>query len=346
MVLPDGGPLLKLRRNLGLVFAATAFLSFLSAAAFMFSLMAGTFTEIARSAAADPAGAEFARMIANDRMIRAAGRVIAFLLAQAAIQVAALVLSTRMSWRGIEAEFARMQKTIGDQRKRLEEAAALSAWKEVASFLGHQLKNPLAAVGLAAANAAEAFSRSGCTDQRMCAMVSDSLRAIGEESTRMTEIVSRLKSLTAFQEPRFAPQPLADLLRRAASRHGPSALSLSIEGDAVAQVDAELLVQALVNMLNNSVEAGQDDPPVRVKALIGSGPGGISLHYADSCRLHDPAMLVDLGRKRSTTKATGSGLGLLFASRIMSLHGGSLQTALGAEGGLEIILLFPSPEAP
>jgi len=325
------------RRLLVLVFAATALLSFVVVGLFMFSLVAGVTEDLAGSAAADPAKAELARLIARGKVVSAAGKGMAFLLAQALLQVAALVVSSFVATRGLDAEFRRMSALISDQERRLEEAAALSGWKEIASFLSHQLKNPLAAVDLSASNARLPLSRSDCAPGS--GILSESLESIQEDTARMKALIGRLKSLTAFEQAAFKETSLAEAALEAAGRYPSSRAEVSVSGAAAVLADRDLIVQALVNLMDNSAEEAEraGASPARIRVGISPVEGGARIEYEDDGRTLDPAVAARLGRERFTTKRTGSGLGLLFSSRIMSIHGGGLEIEAGRGGSFRAV---------
>lgn len=309
--------------------------------------MAGLSSELASSAGGDAAQLAFARVIARDRAVKAASQALAFLLAQALIQVAALALSNRIATRSLAAEFARMRALIGDQERRLAEAAALSGWKEVASFLSHQLKNPLAAIDLCHANAREAAARlrpGGAAG----GILGQSLDAIGEETARMKALVARLKSLTAFEEPRFSCSELGVLARKVCGSFTPERLAAAIEGNAGAWIDPDLASQALRNLLDNSVEEAEKAgrAPVRVRISIRREGGASVIALDDSNTGMTAGLAARLGRERFTSKRTGSGLGLLFVSRIMSIHSGAFRAEATESGSLRVELSFPSEEPP
>jgi signal transduction histidine kinase len=311
----------------------------MAAAFFIFDLVAGMSDDMARQGSDDPARMELARMIAKDRTVAAAARAFVFLLAQAGIQVLALVISSMVATRGLNAEFRRMGELIAEQERRLEEAAALSGWKEVASFLSHQLKNPLAAVDLSASNAAMALERAcpvQASDQAARSILEEALASIQEETGRMKALIARLKSLTAFERAVFQEDSLAAVAAQAAAKYPDSRARILVEGDARARMDRELLVQALVNVLDNCVEQAERalSLPVEISIRVTQGSGRCGFAIADDNSGLDAATAAKLGRERFTTKRTGSGLGLLFSSRIMAIHGGGFRAQAGPGGNL------------
>jgi signal transduction histidine kinase len=233
-----------------------------------------------------------------------------------------------------------MAAVIRDQERKLEEAAALSGWKEIASFLSHQLKNPLAAVDLSAANARMALERACAglpASQEPApeqAILGEALSSIQEETARMKALIGRLKSLTSFEQARFRPESLAALAAEAASRYQPSRARVEISGDVRVSADRDLLVQALVNLMDNSAEEAEraGRSPVSISVEIGERAGRAYIEYSDDNIGLDQETAARLGKERFTTKRTGSGLGLLFVNRILAIHGGGFEAQAGPGG--------------
>jgi nitrogen fixation/metabolism regulation signal transduction histidine kinase len=314
----------------------------------MFYLVADVTEDLARATAGDPGRAELARMIARNKVVSAAGEALVFLLAQAGLQIAALAVSSFIATRGLDAEFKRMAALIADQERRLEESAALSAWKEIASFLSHQLKNPLAAVDLSASNARLALSRTvrpaEAPDPGRAegAILGEAISSIQEETARMKALIGRLKSLTSFEQAELREASLADAAREASTRYPASRAVIEIEGDARVPLDFDLVVQAFVNLMDNSAEeaARSGKSPARIRVAVSSDAEAARVEYSDSGSSFDAATASKLGRERFTTKKTGSGLGILFVSRILAIHGGNLEVRAGPGGRFEAGMSF------
>jgi signal transduction histidine kinase len=317
----------------------------------MFNLVADVTEDLARATAGDPARTELARMIGRNKVVSAAGEALVFLLAQAGLQIAALAVSSFIATRGLDAEFKRMSALISDQERRLEESAALSAWKEIASFLSHQLKNPLAAVDLSASNALLALSRSperseapgsGGRGTAEGAILGEAINSIQEETSRMKALIGRLKSLTSFEQAELREASIADAAREASSRYSTSRAVIEIEGDARVPLDFDLVVQAFVNLMDNSAEEAARSlaAPARIRVGISSDADAARVEYSDSGSTFDAATASRLGHERFTTKKTGSGLGLLFVSRILAIHGGNLEVRAGPGGRFEAGMSF------
>jgi signal transduction histidine kinase len=242
-----------------------------------------------------------------------------------------------------------MGSVIADQERKLEESAALSGWKEIASFLSHQLKNPLAAVDLSVSNAMlvlkKALPRGGAQDEPI---LGEALASIQEETARMKALIGRLKSLTSFEQAEFRELLLSRPALEAASRYPPSRVGISVSGDALISGDGDLLVQAFVNLIDNSAEEAEraGKAPASIAIRMGVEDGRSYALFSDDNTGLSPETAARLGRERFTTKRTGSGLGLLFVGRTAAIHGGTFRVEAGPAGNFMARLEFgPGKEA-
>jgi len=110
---------------------------------------------------------------------------------------------------------------------------------------------------------------------------------------------------------------------------------LLIEGDfpAAARADERMLRQSLLNLLRNAAEAIDDEQPerfVRVRGSSESTPGGPSRSQIEIMDSGGGIAIQDLQRifiPFFTTKASGHGVGLALAYRVITEHGGTLTAA-------------------
>jgi signal transduction histidine kinase len=214
-----------------------------------------------------------------------------------------------------------------EQERRLAEAARLEGWREVASFLAHQLKNPLAALRLAAQNVSLALG-----DGRRLELAEENLGVVRSEADRLSALINRFRDLApaglnSYNAPSEAD--LGELFAALAARACIAGAEASILGPASGcrvpvEGDRGLVEQALWNLFSNSIEAG-DKGRVRIDVTLSTEADYAVATIIDSNRCLDPALLPRLGRERTTTKAAGTGLGLILVRRILSTLGGSLE---------------------
>jgi signal transduction histidine kinase len=138
----------------------------------------------------------------------------------------------------------------------------------------------------------------------------------------------------------FAPIDLSELLGLIADAYAPEIedggrhLATSLPPDMIVRGDAELLGQAVANLLENSI--AHTPPGSRVALTLARADGAIAITVADNGpgvpaeeRTHVLRRFYRLDRSRSTP---GAGLGLPLAAAVATLHDGTLSLEDAAPG--------------
>ena len=222
-----------------------------------------------------------------------------------------------------------MLDVIAEKEARLAEQSRLLGWQEVASFLAHQIKNPLAALALSAKNltlSLDAQVRSGLVDQ--------SLGIVSRESRRVSDLLARFREAVRFPEPRFEECDMADLVESvaAAMPAGKVRFLLELQKNLRMAVDRGLVCEALTNLFTNSIEASGDT--ARITAGLRGEDGWCVITVDDDVRNVPDETARMVLHTAFSTKPEGSGLGLLFVRKVAALHGGSVSARRDADGGL------------
>jgi signal transduction histidine kinase len=132
---------------------------------------------------------------------------------------------------------------------------------------------------------------------------------------------------------RLLASDLADRDIRMATRVEPETLELAM--------DAELLDQALINLVRNALEALRDTPSGQIALSAYREPDGrIAISVSDN----GPGIPADQREKIFvpffTTKRQGSGIGLTLVRQIAAAHGATVDVSQTPGGGATVRLRF------
>lgn len=265
----------------------------------------------------------------------------------------------------LQSEVGRLEAELRDTKQQLERANRLASLGEMAAGIAHEVRNPLGSIKLYASVLVTDLSDrpAECGIARKIAGAVDRLNAVvGDVLTfsRQMRVAPTYVSVRALFD---------DALEacRGCLSAGVRIERLDSDGDVV-HCDANLVHQALVNIVRNAVEAMAENQTPSPMLIFDAAhrrvlmPGGeredmVALVVRDNGP-GVPADVMDrVFNPFFTTRETGTGLGLAIVHRIMDAHAGrvtirntrsanSTKSAGGAaQSGACVELLFPSARA-
>lgn len=180
---------------------------------------------------------------------------------------------------------------------------------------------------------------------------SDTLRemmeVIHDQSLGIKKFLDAYYNLTHLPEPQRAPVKAHDLMKRI---HTLTALeekkrgigdicSFTVPSDLILDVDADLISQAILNLIRNALDAVAkcDDAQISVTASVSEGCPYISV--SDNGTGIPRKILDNLFQPFITTKDGGSGVGLSLSRQIARCHGGDLTLTTSTHGTTAMLTL-------
>ncbi|HEX6047397.1 MAG TPA: ATP-binding protein [Pyrinomonadaceae bacterium] len=214
-----------------------------------------------------------------------------------------------------------------------------TAWQRLLRVLGHELNNSLAPIKSVAGSLADLIQR----EPEPADWREDMHRGLAVISSRadsLARFVESYSKLARLPPPRLEPLKIGTLVSRVASLETRLPVSVVSGPDLVVRGDDVQLEQLLINLVRNAVDASME---TRGRVEVGwqqkngqvevwirdEGPG-----LASTANLFVPFF---------TTKAQGSGIGLVLSRQIAEAHGGTLtlenrQQLRGCEARLRLPL--------
>jgi signal transduction histidine kinase len=245
-----------------------------------------------------------------------------------------ILLAGGLFFRGLfQLQSRYMTKSREAEAERLEK----ERFREVSAFtsgVAHEIKNPLNSLALVL----ELLGRKVPPEAKGDV-------DLGKAQVRtIARIVDRFSRVVKAVRPEIAPVALDDVLAQAAenlSAENPGASSrLFVEAAPGVRlaVDRDLLVQALLNVLKNAIEASPDAPvhaggrQAGKKIVIWVRDGGPGLAPEAAALVFEPFF---------TTKEKGMGVGLYLTKRIIEAHDGTIEARSLDGQGTEFRIELP-----
>ena len=238
--------------------------------------------------------------------------------------------------------FSAMTEDLRTSRERLVQAERVTAWREMARRLAHELKNPIFPIQVSLDTLGRALDRDPA---RFAALFRESSETIQQELRSLRRIVDEFSDFARMPRPTFAAVSLNTIAEQTLALYRDRAGAVSLETDLAAGLatlpgDRDLLARAAGNLVANALEAMPEGGRLRLTTratadaqaldISDTGPGLVG---DQRTRLFTPYF---------TTKAGGTGLGLAIVQGIVSDHGGRVEVSSVAGQGTTFTLLLPS----
>jgi signal transduction histidine kinase len=211
--------------------------------------------------------------------------------------------------------------------------------------LGHDLRNPLAAIRMGLQLLLQSQTVAGRDRGRVVRMVGT--------ADRMHDMIRDLLDFTRTSVGGFPHRPVATDLRRLCDAavdelravHPERTITVEVSGDLTGVWDPDRLKQALLNLLGNAIDHG------------GNGPVGIRIEGAGQdvvLSVHNdgepiPASVLPVlfePFRRGDGSPHGLGLGLYIVSEIVRSHGGAIEVRSTASEGTTFVSRWPRNARP
>jgi signal transduction histidine kinase len=251
-------------------------------------------------------------------------------------------LDRRLGDQGTDDEVGELAATFDAMLDRIDEVMGLQ--RQLLSDVSHQLKTPLTVIR----GHLEVLSRGALDDP---VEIRATIELVVDEIDHMRELTEQLLLLGHSLEPDFivvAPTDVRSLvgdLLAASSVLGDRRLETGEIADVVLLSDEAKLRGALLNLVDNAVQATKVGDTIRVSAVVDVS-GTLTISVEDSGPGIPPAertkVLARFGRPDTETRS-GTGLGLAIAGAVAEAHGGRLEIGDSDLGGLAAMVIIPAP---
>ncbi len=232
---------------------------------------------------------------------------------------------------------------LRSMEERIRQLDRLAAVGRFASSVAHEIRNPLTGIATGVQYLSRGFPEG---DERH-----DDVAFILREVTRLNNIIQDLLSATRPRMLTLGPVSVADVAARAVQTLGPSieegGVQIRLEGaDHWPKVlaDTDQLLQVILNLVQNAVQAMGDGGEVEIRAHpVGNPPASrVEIEISDTGVGIGPEHLPHLFEPFYTTRPKGTGLGLFVAHGIVQRHGGSIEVASAPGKGTRFRIVLPA----
>ncbi|MEE8487542.1 MAG: ATP-binding protein [Gemmatimonadota bacterium] len=242
------------------------------------------------------------------------------------------------AFQGMVADLADSSAQIEElHRKEMERAEQLASIGEMSSAIAHEIRNPLAGVLYAVELAGRRVTSD--EDREMLSEAEAQLRRLEKTASQLLRYARPPDPKRMVVDARLLVDQAATIAGYQASAAGVELETTTGETTVSISADPDLLVQVLVNLILNGIQASDRGGVVRVMLVQRSGQA--EFRVSDDGPGVSAEHESEIFRPFFTTKHAGTGLGLAISRQIVERHGGTLELRASAGDGALFVVSVP-----
>lgn len=232
-----------------------------------------------------------------------------------------------------------------DNLTQLIKAQKIAAWKEVAQRVAHEIKNPLTPIQLSAERIIKNLSRNEANNN---AIIQEGASTIVQEARTIKALVDEFSNFARMPNVRLQSGDIHEIIEQVISLYIGIFSTIKFETRFSSdvppkiQVDSEQMKRALMNIIDNAIDAMDKKGKITIKTFYDSSHKKVLIEISDQ----GPGINIEDKEKiflpDYSTKKKGTGLGLAIVNQIITEHNGSIGVEPIAPHGAKFTIQIPA----
>jgi len=226
---------------------------------------------------------------------------------------------------------------LKDANERLVKSERLAAIGELAGMVGHDLRNPLAAIK----NAVYYLKKKDTTISE--AKAKEMLELIGKAIDHSDKIINDLLDYSREMHFELTKYTASSLVNNAIEMiQVPDRIKITnqVQEEVWIWVDADKITRVFINLIKNAIDAMPEKGTVKISSC--KRRNRVEIAFADTGMGISEETLPKLFSPLFTTKAQGMGFGLAICKRLVEAHGGSITVKTAVNKGTTFTIALPT----
>jgi two-component system nitrogen regulation sensor histidine kinase NtrY len=229
---------------------------------------------------------------------------------------------------------------VFDDISHLLKAQRMTAWREIAKRIAHEIKNPLTPIQLSAQRLRRKYGDK-FTDDGM--IFDECTKTIINQVEELKVLVNEFSSFARMPTANLIPNDLNKVVKEAVALYQGGHKNIEFQylyddNMPIISIDRDQIKRAVINLLDNSVDAIEGEGTIEVKtsynseleiAKIEVTDSGCGISQEDKAKLFEPYF---------STKKSGTGLGLAILNNIVADHQGYIRVLDNFPSGTKFVI--------
>ena len=240
----------------------------------------------------------------------------------------------------LKKSFNSMSRELASVQKKLISAEKYMIWKELSRILAHEIKNPLTPIQLSIQRLEEKHE---LDPKKFIEIFPESVRIINQEINNLQKLARSFSSFAKNINPEFtcfdAALAINEILNPYTHKYE---ISFSSEKEYFINFDQTHFYQVIANILQNAIDASEDD--VSIKVAIIEETEKIKISISDKGQGIPVENLQRIFEPYFTKKKKGTGLGLALVKKLIDMNNAEISVESTEHVGTKFLIYINSVE--
>lgn len=232
-----------------------------------------------------------------------------------------------------------------DNLTQLIKAQKISAWKEIAQRVAHEIKNPLTPIQLSAERIIKNLK---ANKQNSAEIIEEGAATIVQESRTIKSLVDEFSNFARMPSVRLQSADLHTIIKQTISLFTGIFSEIEFEVLYSPDVPSPLLIdpdqmrRVFINLIDNAIDAMNKKGKITISTSFDKIQHKVKIEIADFGPGIAKREREKLFHPHYSTKKKGTGLGLAIVNQVVSEHNGSIEVEENKPQGAKFIIQIPT----
>jgi len=232
-----------------------------------------------------------------------------------------------------------------DNLTQLINAQKISAWKEIAQRVAHEIKNPLTPIQLSAERIIKNLK---VNKSRSSEIIEEGANTIVQEARTIKSLVDEFSNFARMPSIRLQSADLHLIIEQTISLFTGIFSDIEFQTQFSPEIPAPLLIdpdqmrRVFINLIDNAIDAMNKKGEIRISTSFDKIQQKVNIVIADFGPGIPQKERERLFHPHYSTKKKGTGLGLAIVNQVVSEHNGSIEVKANKPHGAKFIIQIPT----